>query len=225
MTLRHIPALALRATVCATTLAAASAACADSPTWAQAQSVKATSTECGSKRFIVLKATAAKVPIPATEPGCSTSEEVYSKVFVAKAFFKAERRGPLAESNVDAGILFCKKDDIALLLGKASDIERAFKQNPAPKGCTFSTRKYHYVSSVGDIRFSNLSDRGTMTIAESLAMHAKERQRIIAECNASPACQAEVQRRSARGRTIYSCPPGYYLGGTSDNPYATCFPN
>ena len=225
MTLRHIPALTVRTAVCATTLAAASAVWADSPTWAQAQSVKATSTECGSKRFIVLKATAAKVPIPATEPGCTTIEEIYSKVFVAKAFFKAERRGPLAESNVDAGILFCKKDDIALLLGKASDIERAFKQNPAPKGCTFSTRKYEYVSSVGDIRFSNLPDRGTMTIAESLAMHARERQRIIAECNASPACQAEVQRRSARGRTIYTCPPGYYLGGTSDNPYATCIPN
>ena len=107
--------------------AAASAARADSPTWAQALSVKATSTECGNKRFIALKATAAKVPIPATEPGCTTSEEVSSKVFVAKAFFKAERRGPLAESNVDAGILFCKKGDIALLLCNASDIERAFK--------------------------------------------------------------------------------------------------
>jgi hypothetical protein len=76
-----------------------------------------------------------------------------------------------------------------------------------------------------EIRFSNLPDRGTMSVSESLAMHAKERQRIIAECNASPACQAEVQRRSARGRTLYSCSRGYYLGGMSDNPYATCFPN
>jgi hypothetical protein len=226
MTLRHLPTLAVRATACAATLAVASAAWADSPTWAQALSVRATSTECGSQRFIVLKASAAKVPIPATEPGCTTREEVYSKVFVAKAFFKAERRGPLAESNVDGGIVFCKKDDVALLLGKASDIERAFKQNPAPKGCTFSTRKYQYVASVGDIRFSNLPDRGTMTVAESLAMHAKERQRIIAECNASPACQAEVQRRrGANGKTLYTCPPGYYLNGMIDNPYATCVPN
>ena len=224
MTLRHIPTRAVRATVFATMIAAASASWADSPTWAQAQSVKATSTECGSKRFIVLKATAAKVPISATEPGCTTSEEIYSKVFVAKAFFRAERRGPLAESNVDAGILFCKKDDISLLLGNASDIERAFKQNPAPKGCSFSTRKYQYVSSVGDIRFSNVPDRGTMSVAESLKMHAEERRRIIAECNASPACQAEVQRRSAKGRTLYTCPPGYYLNGMSDNPYATCVP-
>jgi len=220
MTWRHI-----QATACATALAATPAAWADSPTWAQAQSVRATITQCGSQRFIMLKATAAKVPMPATEPGCTTSEEVYSKVFVAKAFFKAERRGPLAESDVDAGILFCRKDDVALLLGRAGDIERAFKQNPAPKGCTFSTRKYQYVSSVGDIRFSNLPDRGTMTVAESLALHARERQRIIAECNASPACQAEVRRRSARGRTVYTCPPGYYLGGTNDNPYATCFPD
>lgn len=225
MTLLHIPTQAVRASVCATMVAGASAAWADSPTWAQAQSVKATSTECGSKRFIVLKAKAAKVPIPATEPGCTTTEEIYSKVFVAKAFFKAERRGPLAESNVDAGILFCKKDDIALLLGTASDIERAFKQNPAPKSCTFSTRKYQYVSSVGDIRFSNVPDPGTMSVAESLRMHAEERRRIIAECNASPACQAEVQRRSAKGRTLYTCPPGYYLNGMIDNPYATCVPN
>jgi len=225
MTLRQFSALALRLAICAATLASASAAWADSPTWAQAKSVKATSTECGSKRFIVLKATAAKVPIPATEPGCSTTEEVYTKVFVSKAFFKAERRGALAESNVDAGILFCTKDEIALLLGKASDIERAFKQNPAPKGCSFSTRFYQYVSSVGDIRFSNIPDRGTMTVAESLEMHAKERQRIIAECNASPACRAQVQRRNASGRTLYTCPPGYYLNGTIDNQYATCVPN
>lgn len=225
MTLPHIPALAVRATVSALALAAASAAWPDSPTWAQALSVRATSTACGSKHFIVLKASAAKVPIPATEPGCVTREEVYSKVFVAKVFFNAERRGPLAESNVDAGLLRCKNDEAVLLLGKASDIERAFKQNPAPKGCSVSTSRYEYVSSVGDIRFGNLPDRGTMTVAESLAMHAKERQRIIAECNASPACQAEVQRRSAGGKTRYSCPPGYYLNGMNDNPYATCVPD
>jgi hypothetical protein len=38
---------------------------------------------------------------------------------------------------------------------------------------------------------------GTMTVAESLAMHAKERERAIAECNASPACVAEVRRITA----------------------------
>lgn len=225
MMLLHCRVAALTAAVCTVALATGTMAHADSPTWAQALAVKATSTQCGSTRFIVLKASAARVPIPATEPGCTTTEEVYSKVFVAKAFFNAERRGPLSESNVDAGVLSCKKDDVALLLGKASDIERAFRQNPAPKGCTFSTRKYQYVSSVGDIRFSNVPDRGTMTVAESLAMHARERQRYIAECNASPACQAEVRRRSAKGRTIYTCPPGYYLNGTSDNPFATCLPD
>jgi len=107
-----------------------------------------------------LQASAARVPIPATEPGCTTTEEVYSKVFVAKAFFEDGRRGPLSESNVDAGVLFCKKDDVALLLGKAT-----------------------------------------------------------------PACQAEAQRRRAKGKILYTCPPGYYLGGTSDNPFAPCFPN
>ncbi len=225
MTLCRMPALLIAASACAAAFTASSAAWADSPTWVQAQAVRATSTQCGNKRFIMLKATAAKLPISATEPGCIASEEFYTKVFVAKAFFKAERRGPLSESDVDAGILFCRKDDIALLLGKASDIERAFRQNPAPKGCSFSTRKYQYVSSVGDIRFGNLPSPGMMTVAESLALHARERQRIIAECNASPACQAEVQRRSAKGRTIYTCPPGYYLGGTIDNPFATCIPD
>lgn len=229
MTLRSHPTRATRACLVAVAsvavLWAASVARADSPIWAQAESVKATSTECAGTRFIMLKANAAKVPILATEPGCTTSEEVYTRVYVAKALFKAERRGPLAESKVDAGVVFCNKDDVALLLGKASDIERAFRLNPAPRGCSFSTRKYQFVSSVGDIRFSNLPDRGTMTVAESLALHAKERQRFIAECNSSPACQAEVQRRSAKGKTIYTCPPGYYLGGVSDNPFATCFPN
>lgn len=121
--------------------------------------------------------------------------------------------------------MFCKQDDIALLLGKAGDLERAFKHNPAPQGCCFSTRGCPCVSSVGDIRICKLPHRSKMTIAESLAMHAKERQRITAECSASPACQAEVQGRSAKGRTIYTCPPGYHLGGTKDNPYATCYPN
>lgn len=59
----------------------------------------AINTECGSKRFMLLKATATKVPIAATKPGCSTSEVVCSKVFVARAFFKAERHGALVEAN------------------------------------------------------------------------------------------------------------------------------
>ncbi len=32
-------------------------------------------------------------------------------------------------------------------------------------------------------------------------MHAKERERAIAECNSSPACQAEVRRMSAYSGT------------------------
>ena len=40
-----------------------------------------------------------------------------------------------------------------------------------------------------------------MSVAESLAMHAKERDRAIAECNASPACQAEVRRMTSYSGT------------------------
>jgi hypothetical protein len=206
-------------------LAATSPARAAAPIWAEANWVKANYTECGGTRFIVLKASSAKVPVPATEPGCTMTEETYHKIFVAKALFKPEHKGQLAESNVDAGYIFCKKDDVALLLGSAGNIERAIRQNPVPKGCSFSTRKFQYVSSVGNIPFTNVANGGTMTVAESLAMHAKERQRIIAECNASPACRAEVQRRSARGKTLYTCPPGYYLAGQIDNQYANCVPN
>ncbi len=36
-----------------------------------------------------------------------------------------------------------------------------------------------------------------MSIRESLAIHSKERERAIAECNGRPACQAEVRRTSA----------------------------
>ena len=53
------------------------------------------------------------------------------------------------------------------------------------------------IAGAGGIPFTDVPNGGTMSVRESLAIHAKERERAIAECNASPACQAEVRRRSA----------------------------
>ena len=43
-----------------------------------------------------------------------------------------------------------------------------------------------------------------MSMQESFAMHAKERERAIAECDASPACRAELRRRDAIN-VCYDC--------------------
>ena len=53
---------------------------------------------------------------------------------------------------------------------------------------------------------------------ESLALHAKERERAIAECNASAACRAEVSRRSAIN-AYYDCLKPTAIAHTCTRPW------
>lgn len=184
-------------------------ALANPPIWANARHVKATETKCGEQRSILFKSDAFKGPTAPTPPGCSSTEVFYVQVNVFKAYFSSSKGG-FAESNADAGLLLCNGDLPSgktrgvLLLGTPGAIARAIREHPAPSGCTYTREKYQYVYSVGGIPFTDVENGGTMTIRESLALHAKERERAIAECDASPACQAEVRRQSAIN-AYYDC--------------------
>ncbi len=175
---------------------------ADPPIWANASRVKATFTKCGEQRSILFKGDSSKVPVSPNPPGCTSVEVSYAQLNVFKAFFRA-KNGTFAEANVDAGYIMCGRDAASggqrgvLIVGTPGAIERAIREHPAPRGCTFTREKYQYVSSAGSIPFTDVPNGGTMSIRESLAIHEKERERAIAECNASAACQAEVRRRSA----------------------------
>ena len=152
-------------------------------------------TSC-KKRFALLVTliSAASVPTQSKAPGCRSSEETYLQVNVSKKFFRGNK-GEISASRVDAGYISCMGGKAIIInLGAPGEAARAIREHPAPQGCSYTTRQYQYVSSVGSIPFTNVVNGGTMTVAESLAMHAKERERAIAECNASPACQAEVSR-------------------------------
>lgn len=184
---------------------------AATPIWANAKWVKATSIICEGRRFLVLKGNSVKIPTQSISPICNSIEEIYHQVNVSKKFFGA--RGTISASHVDAGYIFCGKGEAAINLGAPGEAARAIKEHPAPPGCSYSTRRYQYVSSVGYIPFKNVANGGTMSVAESLAMHAKEGQRAIAECNANPTCQAEVRRMSSlpgTGTNTYPCPSGGY---------------
>ena len=179
-------------------------AVADPPIWANAKVVKAVHTDCGSLHYLVLKGNAVNVSAPPDSPGCKSSHKTYRQVNVSKAFLRPQSKGLISESNVDAGTILCSNGDALVNLGSARDLERAIRQSPAPGGCTYTLRKYQYVSSIGNIPFTNVANGGTMSVAESLAIHAKERDRAIAECNASAACRAEVRRISAIN-AYYEC--------------------
>jgi hypothetical protein len=175
---------------------------ADPPIWANAKHVKATYTECGQERYILFKGNSVKAPAIPVQPGCRSEEVFYTQLNIAQAFL-GSNDGRFAEANVDAGYIFCEGPPPSpnqrgiLILGTPGEIERARREHPAPPRCTFTKQKYRYVSSLGGIPFTDVPNGGTMSVRESLALHAKERERAIAECNASPACRAEVQRRSA----------------------------
>lgn len=196
--------LALGAMIAASMLAAASPARADSPIWANARVVRAIQTDCGSLRTLTLKGNAINAPVAPAAAGCTSKEITFRQVNVAMAFLRPERKSMISESNVDAGTVVCSNGDTAVILGSARAINLAIRQHPAPRGCAYSMSRYQQVSSVGTIAFTDVANGGTMSVAESLALHAKERQQIIAECNASPACRAEVQRRSAIN-AYYEC--------------------
>jgi len=190
----------------------------DPPIWVNARHVKATETRCGNQRSLLFKSDRFKGPAAPTPPGCSTSEFFYIQLNVFKAFV-SERTGAFAESNTDASLLVCNVDLAAgkppglkidgtirgvLLVGTASAITRAIREHPAPAGCVYTKEKFQYVASLDRIPFTDVENGGTMSIRESLALHAKERERAIAECNASAACQAEVRRMSAVS-AFYDC--------------------
>ena len=175
-------------------------AAADPDIWANAKWVKATSIDCGNEHYLILKGNSFSGSTRSNSPGCASSEEIYHLVNVSKKFFHGAK-GEISGSHVEAGYIFCHKGEMALNLGAPGEAERAIREHPAPPGCSYSTRQYQYISSVGSIPFTNVTNGGTMSVAESLAMHAREREHAIAECNASPACQAEVRRMSSYSGT------------------------
>ena len=182
---------------------------ADPPIWANAKHVKATYTECGQEHTILFKGTSVNVPATPNRPGCRSVEVFYTQLNITQAFLGA-KNGEFAEANVDAGYISCDGPPPAigqrgiLILGTPGEIERARREHPAPQGCTFTKQKYQYVSSLGGIPFTDVPNGGTMSVQESLALHAREREKAIAECNASPACRAEVQRITAIN-TYFEC--------------------
>ncbi|MEO8527181.1 MAG: hypothetical protein ABI460_20795 [Caldimonas sp.] len=190
--------------------------------WAAARSVRATDVDCGTHRILLLKGSSANAPAPAGSSGCRSSELTFWEVDISKALLAADYRKPFASSDVAARYIFCSQSGALIMLGSESQVEQLIRQFPAPPGCTSAKRSYRAVSSVGTIPFAS-AERKQMTVAESLAMHQKERNQVIADCNASPSCLADLRRmQSNSGRKIYTCPPGSTLQGSSDNPYATC---
>jgi hypothetical protein len=134
---------------------------------------------------------------------------MYTQINISKALL-GSRGGVFAEANVDAAYMSCEgPPPLAyqrgiLIVGTRGEIERAIREHPAPPRCSYAREKYQFVASLGGIPFADVANDGTMSIQESLALHAKERAAAIAECNASAACRAEVQRRSAIN-AYYDC--------------------
>jgi hypothetical protein len=179
-------------------------AIADPPIWANAKRVKATFTECGALHYLLLKGDGVDGQMPPASPGCTATDKVLLQVNVAKVFFRSDTNGSISEPKVDAAYLLCSNGDVLINLGRSSEVENSIRQVPAPKGCAYTKVKYQLVSSVGKIAFTNVANGGTMSVAESLAKHANERERAIAECNASAACLAE-QRRLNAINAYYDC--------------------
>jgi len=172
---------------------------ADPPIWANARWVMVTDTVCGGVHSLVLRGDSVKAPSPPKAPGCTTTEEKFHQLNVAKTFFWREKGGQIAASNVEAIYIYCGKGEVAMHLGSAGMAVRAWREFQIP-GCVGTKRRYQSISSAGSIKFTDVPNPGTMSVAESLAMHAKERQKIISDCNADPACSAQVNRlRSSSG--------------------------
>ena len=214
---------ALMSAAAVAALLGAGTARAEPPAWAAAHAVKATHTECKDESFLVLKGPGAKASRSPSRPGCTSSEEIYYELDVGADFVS---KAGVAETNLDASILSCGNEVAVMILGRSRDIELAIRSLPAPpRGCRYSKRKYERVTSVGSIPFEGVV-RKQMSVPESLAKGQRERDQIIAQCNADPACRAEVARMRASqgsGETGKDCSgPGYYThyngnGGCSDS--------
>ena len=192
------------------------AAKADPPIWVNARHVQAVETVCNGQRSILFTGDAFRGPAPRTPAGCTSADFFYVQLNVAKAFM---RGADFSASNADASLLTCDGDPNAgkppglkivgtvrgvLIIGTPTAIERTVREHPAPRGCRYVREKFSFASSAGGIPFADVANGGTMSIRESLALHAKERERAIAECNASAACRAEVARMSAIN-AYYDC--------------------
>ena len=198
-------------------------AMADPPIWANARHVKATLIECGNARSILFRGDATKVRAAAPNPpGCKSVEIFYTQLNIFKTFVNS-KNGEFAEANVDAGYITCGGDVPSggqrgvIILGTSAEIERSRRLHPEPKGCTFTKENYRSISSAGGIPFTDVPNGGIMSIKESLALQAKERARAIAECDASPACQAEVSRINANNAYFQCMRPS-----RPDEPRRTC---
>lgn len=206
---RRLGRMLLRALTIVVMIVLSVHAMADPPIWANAKRVKATLAQCGEQRSILFKGDSFKAPVLRNPAGCTSVEVFYTQLNVFKAYF-SPKDGSFAEANVDAAYLTCGGEAASggqrgvLILGTAGAIKRAMREHPAPRGCTYRTEKYQYVSSAGSIPFTDVANGGTMSVAESLRIHAEERKQAIAVCNASPACQAEVRRQSAIN-SYYDC--------------------
>lgn len=183
------------------TLHISSPAFADAPIWANARVVKATQTDCGTKRYLVFKGNAVRGPTPRDAPGCKSTERVYRQINVSQTFFRPGGKGQISAQGVDAATILCSNGDALIIVGRSREVALAVRRLPAPRGCAYEMRKLQQVSSVGSIPFTDVANGGTMSVKESLAIHAEERRKTIAECNASAACRAEMSRIS-RERAI-----------------------
>lgn len=207
---RRLESLRVSATVaCIALLQLANPAAADPPIWAWARGVKATDTNCGGVHQLILRGNAVNVPTQSNTPGCKSSEITYQYLIVSKSFFARGNNGQISAQLADAGHIDCDKGESGLILGRSTgDIERERRLLGPTPDCTYRTWRYQLVSSLGSIPFKDSPNPGTMSVAESLAMHAKERQQVIAACNANPICRAEVARMRSRqgsGGTAKDC--------------------
>ncbi len=173
-----------------------SPAFADAPIWANAKVVKATQSDCGPYRYLVFKGNAVREPTPPDTPDCKSTEMVYRQINVSKAFFRPEGKGLISEHGVDAATLLCSNGDALIIVGRGREVNFVVRRVSAPPGCAYSMSRLQHLSSIGSIAFTDVANGGTMSVKESLAYHAEERRKIIAECNASAACRAEMSRIS-----------------------------
>ena len=172
-----------------------SAVLADAPIWAAALHVPAMITECAAGRTIVFNGKGVQVP-PRPGVGCKSTNVKFALLNVSKAYFTAGNHSPISAAGAFGFYIVCKSGS-ALTLGAPALVTRSIREHPAPAACTSSTLQYQLVSSVGFIPFADLENGGTMSVAESLALHQQERNKIISECDADPACRAELARQSA----------------------------
>ncbi|MDZ4842230.1 MAG: hypothetical protein SH859_08835 [Hyphomicrobium aestuarii] len=172
---------------------------ADPPIWAVTKGVKAIYTQCGKLYYITLQGPGAKLPERSGSSDCTSLQQEYQYAHVSKSFFPAGGKGPVAAWRVNAGMLDCGEGKRALILGGPGETEGLRRQLGPMTDCKYVRRQFEYVSSMGSITFNDVANGGTMSVAESLAMHAKEREQAIAECNANPLCRAQVDRMRSSG--------------------------